>query len=200
MNDSANTGRVRRKAETARALIQAARRLTIEHGLNGFTIEALAAEAGVSRRTFFNYFASKENAVLGVSLDRDESGAAERFAAAGRRGVENLVDDLVELQLERWEFGGITAEDLAQLVLAFEREPKLVGDMLALVGESERDDIGLVERRERLAKGDLRAASAVQLTGAVLRAAIEELFQTEPTAELASIVHRRVAIVRELFQ
>ncbi|WP_348787025.1 helix-turn-helix domain-containing protein [Leifsonia sp. NPDC080035] len=200
MTDSANSIRERRKAETAKALTDAARRLTIEHGLTGFTIDELAEEAGVSRRTFFNYFASKENAVIGVPVDRDESGAGERFAAAGPRGTAHLVDDLIELHLERWSFGGITADDVAQIVRAFEREPKLIGHMLSLAGESERDDIGLVERREGLPAGDLRAAAAVQLTGAILRAAAEEFFRAETTDELPDIVRRRVGVVRELFR
>ena len=107
MPQSATSTRERRKADTARGLAEAARGLTIEHGLNGFTIEELCERVGVSRRTFFNYFASKENAVIGVPVDRDESGASERFLAAGARGMASLVDDLVDLHLDRWTFGGV---------------------------------------------------------------------------------------------
>ena len=199
VTDSALSTRDRRKAETARGLKDAARRLTIEHGLHGFTIEELCDEVGVSRRTFFNYFASKENAVIGVPVDADESGAAERFAAAGAHGIPALVDDLVVLHLDRWSFGGITADEVAQLIRAFEREPRLVGHMLKVAGAAERDDIELVERREHLAPGDLRASAAVQLVGGVLRASVEEFFRPETTDDLPTIMRRRVAVVRELF-
>ncbi|MCX5042120.1 TetR/AcrR family transcriptional regulator [Aldersonia sp. NBC_00410] len=56
--------RDRKKAATRAALSGAAVRLAKEFGLESVTSEAIAAEAGVSTRTFHNYFASKEEAVL----------------------------------------------------------------------------------------------------------------------------------------
>ena len=200
MPQSATSTRERRKADTARGLAEAARGLTIEHGLNGFTIEELCERVGVSRRTFFNYFASKENAVIGFPVDHDESGAAERFSAAGRRGIPHLVDDLAELALERWSAGGVTADDVQQIMAAAEREPRLVGHLLKIAGEGERGDIELVEAREGLPAGDLRAATAVQLVGAVMRASAEEFFRPENPDELRTIVRRRLDAVRALLR
>lgn len=199
MLERATSIRERRKAETARGLKDAARRLTIERGLSGFTIEELCEEVGVSRRTFFNYFASKENAIMGVPVDADESGAAERFAAAGSRGFGRLVDDLLELHLDRWAFGGITAEEVHQLFTAFEREPRLLHHMLELASRGERDDIELVERREGLPAGDLRAAAAVQLVGAVLRASAEEFFRSDDGEDFPTLMRQRLDAVRDLF-
>ena len=56
--------RERKKAATRQALHAAAVRLAIEHGADRVTVEAIADEAGVSRRTFSNYFANKEQALL----------------------------------------------------------------------------------------------------------------------------------------
>src|SRR3954451_5934320 len=56
--------RERKKAATKHALYEAAVRLALEHGLERTTVEAIADEAGVSRRTFSNYFAGKEEALL----------------------------------------------------------------------------------------------------------------------------------------
>ncbi|WP_068269470.1 TetR/AcrR family transcriptional regulator [Aldersonia kunmingensis] len=56
--------RDRKKAATRAALSAAAVALAKEFGLESVTSEAIAAEAGVSTRTFHNYFASKEEAVL----------------------------------------------------------------------------------------------------------------------------------------
>lgn len=56
--------RERKKAATRQALHEAAVKLTIAYGLEHVTVEAVADEAGVSRRTFSNYFANKEDALL----------------------------------------------------------------------------------------------------------------------------------------
>ncbi len=57
-------GRERRKRLTRRALRRAALELGLEHGLAGVSVEAIASRAGVSTRTFFNYFDTKEDAAL----------------------------------------------------------------------------------------------------------------------------------------
>jgi AcrR family transcriptional regulator len=56
--------RERKKASTREALHQAALRLAIEQGADRVTVEQIADDAGVSRRTFSNYFASKEQALM----------------------------------------------------------------------------------------------------------------------------------------
>ncbi|MCM3486544.1 TetR family transcriptional regulator [Kocuria rosea] len=70
--ESPPTLRARKKAETWSAIHEAAAALAVRHGVEGTTVEAVAAAAGVSPRTFFNYFPAKEDAVLGMrapSLD-----------------------------------------------------------------------------------------------------------------------------------
>jgi AcrR family transcriptional regulator len=62
--------RERKKTATRQALHEAAVRLSIEHGTDRLTVEAIADEAGVSRRTFSNYFANKEEALLYGDLQR----------------------------------------------------------------------------------------------------------------------------------
>ncbi|MER7272844.1 TetR family transcriptional regulator [Dactylosporangium sp. NPDC000244] len=56
--------RERKKIATRQALHEAAVALSIEHGVDKVTVEAIADAAEVSRRTFSNYFASKEEALL----------------------------------------------------------------------------------------------------------------------------------------
>ncbi|MBO3739578.1 TetR/AcrR family transcriptional regulator [Actinoplanes flavus] len=62
--------RERKKEATRQALYEAALRLALEHGPERITVEAIADEAGVSRRTFSNYFANKEEALFYGDLRR----------------------------------------------------------------------------------------------------------------------------------
>lgn len=59
-----------KKAATRRALSEAAMRLALEQGVQSVTAEAIAADVGVSTRTFHNYFTTKEAAIIAVIADR----------------------------------------------------------------------------------------------------------------------------------
>lgn len=53
---------------TARRIEAAAVRLAAEHGLDGLTVDAICTEAGISQRTFFHHYPTKEDALLGLDL------------------------------------------------------------------------------------------------------------------------------------
>jgi AcrR family transcriptional regulator len=61
--------RERKRAETRLHLEQAAVELALHEGIENATIDAISARANVSPRTFFNYFDSKEDAILGITHD-----------------------------------------------------------------------------------------------------------------------------------
>ncbi|GAA4768883.1 TetR/AcrR family transcriptional regulator [Citricoccus nitrophenolicus] len=58
--------RERKKTETWHAIHDAAAELALDDDTKHVTVEAIASEAGISQRTFFNYFPTKEDAILGV--------------------------------------------------------------------------------------------------------------------------------------
>jgi AcrR family transcriptional regulator len=64
--------RDQRKLDTLAALRRAALGLALENGVERITVADIAAAAGVSRRTFFNYFASKEDALVGENPELSE--------------------------------------------------------------------------------------------------------------------------------
>ncbi|MBG6191909.1 AcrR family transcriptional regulator [Arthrobacter sp. CAN_A212] len=52
---------------TRSAICDTARRLTIDKGLSGFTVEELCEQVGISRRTFFNYFPPRKTRCLATA-------------------------------------------------------------------------------------------------------------------------------------
>ncbi|BDZ65094.1 TetR family transcriptional regulator [Agromyces mangrovi Wang et al. 2018] len=182
-------------AETSRALRAEARRLTAARGLHGFTIEEVCSEAGVSRRTFFNYFASKEHAVVGVPVRTDDSDLVEAFLAGGPTG--DLVDDLAELMVARWERMDTDRSEAHEIARAFEREPQLVTHVIDWTLQGQREDIELTERRTGVAPGDLRAAALVHVLEALMRPTITEYFFEESEADFRTLYRRRLAAARD---
>ncbi|CAL9333863.1 TetR/AcrR family transcriptional regulator [Streptomyces sp. enrichment culture] len=89
--------RERKKRATRAALTEAAVRLAAEHGADHVTVEAISAAAGVSVRTFFNYFTSRDDAFVVI-----DAYAAERIrravldAPAGLAPLDALRDALAD--------------------------------------------------------------------------------------------------------
>ncbi|WP_193512998.1 TetR family transcriptional regulator [Streptomyces griseoloalbus] len=69
--------RERKKRATRAALVEAAVRMAVERGVEHTTVDAISEAAGVSPRTFFNYFDSREEVFVLVGA---ESSARVRSA------------------------------------------------------------------------------------------------------------------------
>lgn len=202
MEQSAKLVRDDRRTRATGAIVLTARRFTAERGLRGFTVEDLCDEAGVSRRTFFNYFATKEDAVLGLPRDRRDGAANARFLAGtageGQRLSPTLVPDLVRLTCERWRLLDMGFESFSALLKALEREPQLLGRLAESLGEQGEFDARLIEAREGLPTGDLRAQVTAQVLGAISRSAVSELFSPNSSGDFVTIFKRRVAALSEV--
>jgi AcrR family transcriptional regulator len=79
--------RERKKQQTRIALSWAAIRLTVERGLDNVRTEDIAAAAGVSPRTFDNYFSSKGEAIASRHLDRARRIARELRARPASESI-----------------------------------------------------------------------------------------------------------------
>jgi AcrR family transcriptional regulator len=64
--------REQRRERNAREIQQAAMSLFAERGYAGVTVEDIAAEAGISERTFFRYFTSKDHLLVAEASRRIE--------------------------------------------------------------------------------------------------------------------------------
>ncbi len=157
-----------KKRQTRIAMHRAALELVLEHGLAGVTVEAIAHRAGVSTRTFFNHWSTKESAIIGV-LAEEGDGVAE---ALRQRLEHSSPQDALRAVLREVVTATPTdlgVRELKQQVMA--KEPKLhsisSGNMLSVQTE-------LVEALAEALEGDdarERAMLSVQLGFAVTRSA-----------------------------
>lgn len=73
--------RERKRLATRRAIQLAAMSIVRDRGVDGTTIEEIARVADVSPRTFFNYFSSKEEAIIGDGPELPSDEAQRAFIA-----------------------------------------------------------------------------------------------------------------------
>ncbi|BDZ44529.1 TetR/AcrR family transcriptional regulator [Naasia aerilata] len=180
--DPAEPGlRERKKRQTRQALHEAAVRLIGERGLAGVTVEEICAEAGVSPRTFFNYFPSKGNAALGLPVVLVTEDVRRRFLAGGPGG---LVDDLCDLAAHTFELPSerIRMKDLVR------SRPELVPMVLRWMADLRLAIVAAaVERTD-----EQTARTAATLVMAALVEAVHRWNATSPD-ELAGRIRTVVA-------
>jgi AcrR family transcriptional regulator len=111
MEDSIPSRRDRKKLETRRALRWAALDLIAERGYTNVTVEDIAVAADVSTRTFFNYFSSKEAAVVGEDPEQFEQ---MRTSLLARPPDEDLFSAVRAVFLEQCEHVASEASGIAE--------------------------------------------------------------------------------------
>ncbi|WP_314428304.1 TetR family transcriptional regulator, partial [uncultured Microbacterium sp.] len=188
--------REQRKRATTRALTDAARRLTTERGFAGFTVEELCTEVGVSRRTFFNYFESKENAVFGfAAIDSRQEALETEFLR--RHG--DLVDDFMQLTIARLDLFN-PLDDAPALFAVIEQEHRLLKAAFEQLAKNERRDMELVMRRsDEGPDAELRAEVMVHTVGALVRLSMDQLLHHHSTDSFTDLLQRRLEIARAVF-
>ncbi|GAA2529712.1 TetR family transcriptional regulator [Winogradskya humida] len=150
-----------------------AMRLFLEQGFDATTMEQIAAEADVSRRSLFRYFESKEDIALG---DIAERGVRVQEVLAGRPDSEGPWEALraaLDVLATEMEF---TPEWAARITAMFHETPSLrarqVEKQLRWTGQL----VPEVERRLGVppgSAGDPRAAAIVTSALACLNAAVD---------------------------
>jgi len=108
--------RERKKQATREALREAALHLALEHGPDQVRVEEIAAAAGVSLRTYNNYFASREQAIVAaITADRQTRIAA---AVAARPAGTRLADAVTDAVVEQYTNTGDQAREVLLLITA----------------------------------------------------------------------------------
>ncbi|MBA9001392.1 AcrR family transcriptional regulator [Actinomadura cellulosilytica] len=182
--------RERKKEATRQAIHEAALRLAVEHGLDQVTVEAIADVAGVSRRTFSNYFAGKEDAVL-YGDERRMSELMDEFAA---RPPEEpswaALRAAFDAQYER--LGRRPDPEWAARARLAKKHPSLAARQMAHYSTMEQRLTGLIAEREEIpaASPRPRVMAAAFLT--CLRIATV-IWTEDPSRPLNEIVHEVLA-------
>ncbi|MFJ5528771.1 TetR family transcriptional regulator [Streptomyces sp. NPDC093261] len=165
--------RERKKQRTRDALLRAALELFTTKGYEATTVDEIAEAADVSQRTFFRYFAGKEDAVFFV-----QSLAESHFVEAvrARPHHEAPLEALRQAILEGWDSIGEAVEEIIPSELhlracrLIESTPALFATHLRRSAELEEDIARIIAEREGLdVNADPRPRVAVALFGGVMR-------------------------------
>ncbi|RSM60774.1 TetR family transcriptional regulator [Amycolatopsis sp. WAC 01376] len=172
--------RERKRLETHRALATTAVRLVAERGLDQVTVEDISAAAGVSPRTFFNYFASKEDAVVIAHADTAERSqrTIERFLAtpkevsAPRAFVDALKEEFAHIDENREEWLG--------RMKAIHENATLHSRAVAMNHDTAEQTIEAIARRVGMdSKADLYPTLLLSALGGAINAALILWYQQD---------------------
>ncbi|MFI6266576.1 TetR family transcriptional regulator [Micromonospora sp. NPDC051006] len=177
--------RDRKKRQTRAALATAALRLVAERGLEQVTVEEISAAADVSSRTFFNYFPSKEDALIG-----DQAVQSARFVArvaevppqvpalaAIRTALAEVIDEM-QAERELW---------LLRMTVVTQH-PALLPRLVTVGAEAERAMIEVVAGRVGVSPEHGFPTLLTTVTGAAFRTAMLRWAAAGGTRSLADLV------------
>jgi AcrR family transcriptional regulator len=179
--------RERKKQQTREALSWAALRLAVDRGLSNVLVEDIAAEAGVSPRTYNNYFSSKAEAITWRHLNRARRTAdLLRARPSGEPLWESIAcavvaqagDERASPEPE-WTAG-------VRLMLS---EPELQGEFLKASVAAERECAEAIAERTGTDPGrDLYPWLVAAAVSAAIRVANEQWLRAEPPVPLAPLL------------
>jgi len=131
---TSSTGlRDRKRMQTRARLEEAAVTLVLRDGLENTTVDAISELADVSPRTFFNYFESKDRAILGLRhADIDEVNVAEQLRGGADAGLVETVIHLLLTVTGAPRSAPSMREDRLEII---RRYPQLLADQLTRVTE-----------------------------------------------------------------
>lgn len=144
--DTAAPGlRERKRLATRRSIQLAVLDLVAERGLDGVTVDEVSRVADVSPRTFFNYFISKEEALMGNPPELPGDGQVEQFVNEGSPG--SLLDDITALLISAGEASNNDVEMFHRRHALLKQYPHLFAMRMATLRLFEEEVAAVVTRR-----------------------------------------------------
>lgn len=186
--------RERKKAETRAALSWAAIRLTVEKGFDNVRVEEIAEAAGVSPRTFNNYFSSKGEAIVSRHLDRSMR-AAEHLRR--RPASEPLWEAIRHVMLAQLDPGPeiiahpvTNREEWAAGVRLMVAEPSIQAEFLRASALAEAEiAAAIAERTGTDAKHDLYPKLVAAASMAAINTAAQHWLHSDPDTPIERMLN-----------
>lgn len=158
--------RERKRRETRQRIAEVGLRLFLANGYQGTTLDAVAAEAGISRRTFFSYFKSKDDIVLFWQAANWAGVLADLLKASPDARPLDAVRDVMVKHISRY-----TTEEMTAIDRLMRSSESILSRKQALYAEQEQmlfDTLCEVwrqpERRPALRMAAMMSIGAMRLT------------------------------------
>lgn len=194
--------RERKRAVTRDAITTVARSLTARQGVRGFTIEEVCTEVEISRRTFFNYFPTKEDAILGRSDEFISADLADAFIAGGSAGNESfsatMVEDFVTLADSAVQRMAVDRAEILELREAVLAEPQLLDRFIAGSKNRRAALIQLLAARESVSADDPRLPMVVDVLHLIARRAASEFFMDGTATSFREALEKAVDTLQSI--
>jgi AcrR family transcriptional regulator len=183
--------RERKKERTRRAIADAALDLFETRGFHDTTVDDIAAAADVSARTFFRYFASKDEAVF----ERvDDVHAAFRVLLAARPADEPLLVSLRELGRALIAAELVDEQRVRRLLGLIAVEPALRRPYTALLDTIERELTDWAAGRLGVPASDLRPRLIAAAVLTARRVATDTWLES-PGSDLSGHIARAIDLL-----
>lgn len=177
--------RERKKRQTRHTLRMAALELVAERGLDAVTAEEIADAADVSPRTFFNYFASKEEALVG---NDPALSAYLRDELLARPTQEPPLEALRRVFLDYADGFRFDREMWRLRLLVIDRNPSLLPGLMGATAELERVLAEAVAQRVGSPVDDPYPALVVAAAAAAVRTATRHWGAREDGPDLVELI------------
>lgn len=194
--------RERKRTETWNALHEAAADLALTHdGLGSVTVEAIVARANVSARTFFNYFDTKEDAVLGFREPRID----DEMLAAFTESTGPLVTRVADFYFDLVQMSRTTGAGRQRRIQIVRRHPELTNRQFTHFSQVEtlitEAVLGHLESQHPGDPGNnQRADTLVQACGAALRITTRHPSPPSAAKDDRPAMHDALSQLREVLQ
>lgn len=188
--------RERKKLATRRALGVAAMQLAVERGLDNVLVDDIAARAGVSPRTFNNYFSSKYEAMCAPAMDRGRLlGAALRDSPAD----ESLWDSITGAVLDQYGAADrVPEKEWIEGVRRVIRSPELQGEFLKTQYVAQHTlAAAIAERIGSDAENDMYPRVLAAAVTAATQVAMERWLFADPPTALAPLIRRALSALTD---